>query len=342
MFTFFKSDPIQSWFRAVAATGDDTMIRFAKVSERRAELEWIKVSHAEFDGIGGFADILRGQGVEVEELPKNERIQEASWWPFLKSLPKHFASRRASQEILKWKDLGRERRRLSDEALPDPVRAWHVFSEEETESLKKRARALGVSLNAVLLKMLDGAVRKDLQNEKAVIPWMVPVNLRGPLRRERDTQNHSSYLSIKVTAEGGSGEVQREINDKLSTGEHWANWKSYALGAVIPACLKRKIVRKGRATAEWNLGVFSNLGVWDLEDGVQDPERQGGWLFVAPVLRFLPFSAGVVTFQGRLSMTVQAHPDLTTSQEVVEQWLGDWRASMLGEIQEGISIVSCQ
>jgi len=75
---------------------------------------------------------------------------------------------------------------------------------------------------------------------------------------------------------------------------------------------------------QWNLGGFSNLGDWDSEKKITNPQCAGGWLFSPPVLRCQLIGAGCVTFQNRLSLTIQAHPDLTTSPSVPKRWVQDW------------------
>lgn len=327
--SILKPDPIKPWFEAVEATGDYVMIRFGQVKPGSDMVDWLDVPHAEFDGIGGFANILRGRGVELENLPTNQNLKSPSWLPFLKSLPKQLKSRKK----LEWKNRG-ESFQLGTGDLPVPATSWHVFSEEETELFRKASREKGVTLNSFLLKQLDSALREDLVNSRAGIPWMIPVNLRGQIVRTRDIDNHTSYLSVKVKPDESVKDVHSEIYRKLSTGEHWANWKAYAATRFVPAFLKRLMVRSGRATSEWNLGVFSNLGNWDPEKEIQNEEVSGAWLFGAPVLSFQTVSAGAMTFQGKLGLTIQVHPELTTSREIVDRWMEDWKTILMAGIGE--------
>jgi hypothetical protein len=75
---------------------------------------------------------------------------------------------------------------------------------------------------------------------------------------------------------------------------------------------------------EWYLGGFSNLGDWDAEKKITAPDCLGGWVFTPPVLRCQLLGAGCVTFQNRLSITIQVHPELTTSSAVPEAWVKNW------------------
>jgi len=324
----FKSDPIKPWYEAIGQTGDYVMIRFGRIKPGASNVEWVSVSHSEFDGIGGFASLLREKGVEMEDLPINTHLQEPSWKPFLKSLPKLLSPRRK----LEWREFPRDEVSESED-LPDPVLAWHVFSEEETIQLRGVARQCGVTVNSFLMKRLDEVLRKDQIDPKAVVPWMVPVNLRGPLERENDTENHSSYVSVRIDPEEGEQDLHREIYRKLELGEHWANWKSYSATRLIPAFVKRALIRSGRAMAEWNLGLFTNLGVWDPDCEISHEDFVGSWMVAATVLRCQSVGAGLMTFQGRLSLTIQAHPDLTTDQSIPDGWMADWIAATRRKMQ---------
>ena len=84
------------------------------------------------------------------------------------------------------------------------------------------------------------------------------------------------------------------------------------------------MLAKELAMSQWNLGSFSNLGDWDSEKRLTQPEFAGGWLFAPPVLRCQLIGAGCVTFQNCMSLTIQAHPELTTNPEVTRAWMHNW------------------
>jgi hypothetical protein len=88
--------------------------------------------------------------------------------------------------------------------------------------------------------------------------------------------------------------------------------------------MKVFLINHDLAMSQWNLGSFSNLGDWDPEKTITQHECKGGWLFAPPVLRCQMIGAGCVTFQNRLSLTIQAHADLTTSPEVTRTWVDNW------------------
>jgi hypothetical protein len=88
--------------------------------------------------------------------------------------------------------------------------------------------------------------------------------------------------------------------------------------------MRRYLLDKELAMSQWSLGGFSNLGDWDPEKNIVQPGCGGGWLFCPPVLRCQLVGAGCVTFQNRLSLTIQTHPELTTEPEVPKGWVQNW------------------
>ena len=153
---------------------------------------------------------------------------------------------------------------------------------------------------------------------------MIPVNLRGKVKRDTEFENHSSYVSVRVGAYETVYDVHRNIYTALASGEHWANWFPYKSSIILPAAARRFAIKIERAIAQWNLGGFSNLGDWDPEKKIRQQDCEGAWLFAPPVLRCQMIGAGCVTFQNHLSLVIQVHPELTTSSAVPKDWLTGW------------------
>jgi NRPS condensation-like uncharacterized protein len=214
--------------------------------------------------------------------------------------------------------------RVETAAQPAPAVAWHVFDEATTARIRQFCRGDGVTVNTFLLKHLTTAIRPFLEDQSAVVPWMIPVNLRGKVVRDRDTANYTSYVSVKVWPGEAAQSIHRNVYAALEQGGHWANWYAYDLGRFATHGMRKFLLKHELATAEWNLGGFSNLGEWDAGREIRQPECLGDWLFCPPVLRFQLVGAGCITFQNRLSLLVQAHPELTTSATVPRTWVGNW------------------
>jgi NRPS condensation-like uncharacterized protein len=313
------TDPIAAWFVAVQSLGDYIGIRFGHLPNGTKEPEWIFLPHTHADGIGGLAEILRGRGAGLERLPQIKHPLSPSWTAILRAIPKYVAPR----QRVRWAPLEQGVGR-ADSSQPSRAVAWHIFDEGSTTQIKRVCRKIGVTVNSFLLKHLTKAIRPFLEDQSSVVPWMIPINIRGKVDRGRDTDVHTSYVGVRVRSYETVQDIHRNIYAALNTGEHWANWQMYLLGRYTSAAMRNYIVAKELGTSQWNLGSFSNLGDWDPEKKITAPDCQGAWLFCPPVLKCLLVAAGCVTFQNRLSLTMQAHCSLTTSPAVTKTWMQNW------------------
>ncbi|MEM7203671.1 MAG: hypothetical protein AAF628_25630 [Planctomycetota bacterium] len=328
-----ERDPIRPWYEAIEAEGDYHTFRFCRVTPDD-RVEWHRVSHKRHDGIGGFVHLLRAKGIDPV-LPRGlSRGPRPSWWPFLRGLPAFLAPRRG----LAWRAGLRVGAAPEAGALPDPAAAWHVCSQAETDALRAASRSAGVTLNTFLLKHLDVAVRGDLADSAATIPWMVPVNLRGRIHRADDTSNHSSFLSVRVSPQSSLREVHADVQQGLAGGAHWGPWKTYAATQWLPQWLKRRIVRADRVITPWHFGLFSNLGEWDAAHAIRHAEVGGAWVLMATVLRCQPVGAAAMTFQGRLGLSIQVHPTLTRLAAVPRGWMAKWLAGAHAAIDAPVAV----
>ncbi|SPE54358.1 hypothetical protein SBV1_1860006 [Verrucomicrobia bacterium] len=315
-----RTDPISSWFHVAEQLGEYIGIRFGRVPAGAVEPEWMFVRHSDFDGIGGFAELLRRRGADLPRLAQLRHPAKASRLRLLRALAKYLKPR----QKLRWGDIERGPAMSSSPSQPPRAVAFHLFDDASTTQIRRVCRKNAVSVNSFLLKHLTKAVRPFLQDQAAVVPWMIPVNLRGKVTRERDTANFTSYVGVKVCSYESVNDIHLKIYAALGRGEHWANWYAYKLGGLLTTRMKRWLIVKELAMSQWNLGSFSNLGDWDPERTISQADCEGGWLFAPPVLRCQLLGAGCVTFQNRLSLTIQVHPDLTTSAAVPQAWIQAW------------------
>ena len=312
-------DPIKPWFDACEELGEYIGIRFGRVPPGMKEPTWFFLKHTEYDGIGGFAKLLRDRGANIPRLPHAKHPSSPSRWPMIRMFPKLLLPK----ERVEWGKTTNDGSRSMDAGMPQAV-AWHVFTEAETFQIRRVCRRLGVTVNSFLIKHLTKSVRPFLADESSMVPWMVPVNLRGKVVRESDTANYSSYVGIKVQSYETVYDIHRHIYRALGRGDHWANWYSYESGRLMTQGMRRFLVAHDMAMSQWNLGSFSNLGDWDPEKKIKQSECEGRWLFAPPVLRCQMVGAGCLTFQNCLSLVIQLHPDLTTNPEMSRDWIRGW------------------
>jgi hypothetical protein len=327
-----RTDPISPWFFVCEELGEFIGIRYGRVAPAATEPEWIFVRHTDFDGIGGFAEILRRRGADIPKLAQIKHPALPSWFCLLRAVPKLLKPR----QRINWGDIERGPIISSSTTQPPLAVAWHIFDEHSTTQIRRLCRKNGFTVNSFLVKHLTKAIRPFLQDQAAVVPWMIPINLRGKVVRARDTANFTTYVGIKVRSYETVSDIHRSIYAALGRGEHWANWYAYEPGRLASRSVKKYLLNHDLAMSQWNLGSFSNLGDWDPEKSVSQSECEGGWLFAPPVLRCQMLGAGCVTFQNRLSLTIQAHPDLTTSPAVPQAWIQNWVKEIEIDVASGM------
>ena len=310
---------VAPWFYAAEELGEHIGIRFGIIKDETKRPEWIFLPHTEVDGIGGFALLLRQRGAHLQTLPQIRHPSAPTLFHLLGELPQYLKPRRP----VSWSPSIRDRKEKVRREEPKAV-AWHVYGESETRAIKSACRRMGVTVNSFLLKHLSRAVRPCLDDQSSATPWMVPVNLRGKVSREDDSENFTSYVSVEVLSYDNVHDVHRKIYNALDRGEHWANWYAIHLGFLMTQSMRRYLLAAGRATSRWFLGAFSNLGDWDPDARIAEDACRGAWLFAPPVLRSQMLGAGCVTFQNRMSLTLQTHPELTASPEDAWRWVEQW------------------
>ncbi|MGA9451547.1 MAG: hypothetical protein WBW41_09435 [Verrucomicrobiia bacterium] len=314
-----KTDVMKLWFLAAEELGEFIGIRFARIAPGATEPEWMFPRHADYDGVGWFAENLRRRGAMLERLPTIRHPASPSKLALLQILPKYLKPKHR----LKWRPLERGSAAPNLSGPPSAV-AWQLFDEEATMQIRRVCRNLEVTVNSFLLKHLTKAIRPFLEDQSAAVPWMIPINLRGKVKQVRETANYTSYIRTEVQSYETVHDIHRKIYAALCRGEHWANWQTFQLGRFLTAGMRRYLVATELATPQWNLGAFSNMGDWDPNKEINQPECLVGWLFCPPVLRFQQVGVGCMTFQNRLSLTIQTHPELTTDPKVPQTWIQDW------------------
>jgi NRPS condensation-like uncharacterized protein len=312
-------DPINPWFFAAEELGEYIGIRFGHIAPGKTEPEWTFLRHTDFDGIGGFAHILRRGGAKLGRLPQIKHPAAPSLFSLLRIASKFLQPR----QRVKWLPMNNGSQ-TSNKLQPPPAVGWHVFNESETMQMRSICRKAGVTVNSFLLKNLTKAIRPYLEDQSSMVPWMIPVNLRGKVIRDRDTANFSSYISVKIQSYETVHDIHRNIYNALGRKEHWGNWYAYQLGRFTTHGIRKLLIKNELATSQWNLGGFSNLGDWDAEKEITDSDCLGAWLFAPPVLRFQKIGAGCVTFQNQLSLMIQAHPEITTNPAICKSWIQNW------------------
>lgn len=300
-------------------------ILYGRLPDADGQVEWFHVSHLESDGIGGFARMLEKQGIHVTHLPSVAVPCRGVIGP----LWRYWQQRRGVTSSVRRQDWSQQP--VPPHQIPGD-RAWHLFSEAQTQALLEACRRENITVTSLLLKLLDDAVRPQLGIPDAAIPWMVPVNMRSDGRVGSATcyANHVSCIDVLVAPQDTPQGIHRQLRDRLERGEHRATCLLMGLGKFFSQKCRQRLLARDRAKSTGTVGAFSNLGNWSPPGSQRSSD---GWLFCPPLGGGQRLAAGCVTFQGRLGLVIQAHPDPVSGEKFAQGWLARWLDLISAQVQ---------
>lgn len=323
-----EQDPPGLWYSLLEREHGEYMgIRFGRASLSSGEVEWMDLPHRLYDGVGGLWELQRrcygADGAAPMPAPRERHRpgQLGSWGLFLR-----FAAR-PQPRAAPWLSFDPAWRGSSPERSRPSSLSWCVLDPEQTRALIERARSMGVSVTSLLLCGLGRAIVPSLDLTRGPVRWVVPVNMRGAITREPATANHSAYVYAETPPRGSVQDIERSLRISLDREDHFAAWHGFTLGSALGTWGLGRVIEAGFRYGPTWIGVFSNLGVWP--ERADSHGRDETWIFCPPVPRNQPLGAGVLTWHGRMSLALQAHPALRADREEVARWLDAWVASAL-------------
>lgn len=307
-------DWVGKWYALQEERGEFARIRFGLLEEGR-EPVWFAVPHQEADGIGAFAGLLRTLGYGAfDALPQ---IRHAD-----RSTGQRRRIARPAVQVAVWRDIDVDwTGGLPEAACPRAV-CWSSLSADQTQHLQQVARDSGASLNSLALWALNHAVAPWLADGMGAPLWSMPVNLRGAVAAASDIANQFAIIDIELDHEKTAvpQQVHAVVGQLLAQGAHWQAWDAWSIGERVGEEGMRMLYEKSLRSGRTKTGIYSNLGTWD--DGNTAPAAD--WVFLAPVTKEVPFAACLLTWRGRLTAAVQAHPALSTDPQQARVWLQAW------------------
>lgn len=309
-----KRDWVAEFFCAMRDCGEDMSIVYGEKrgTSPHSEPRWFLLPHDKFDGMSGLGHLLREQGSPVDSLP----VLRGDRFSVLRAVRGLFA-------VLPVLGVMRRQWRKFDGSrqvgfLPAQERvAWKLFTVEQTQAIIAAAQAERVTVNTYLLYHLDAVVANSALSSAASRRWMIPVNLRGAVTREREDSPHMSFLAVDVHGDTSPRRIQSQITRLKERACHWGSWVALHIGRLVGAEAMRRDIRNREKKQHGWTGIFSNLGVWKVPDS-------GSWVFCPAIARSYPVGAGCVTINGRMSLTLQLHDgfdeNLQTTRKLLEAW----------------------
>jgi len=313
-----KKDWIAEFFCAMRDCGEDVSIVYGEYKgAAHAQPRWVLLPHDKFDGMSGFGHVLRAQGCRVDALPELRGDQ----YSFLRAVRGFFA-------VLPVLGIKRREWRKFDGSralafLPAEERvAWKMFTVEQTQAIVAAAKKEGVTVNTYLLFHLDATLASSGLTAAQSRRWMIPVNLRGAVKREVEDSPHMSFIAVDVASDGSPSQLQTQVTGLKQRACHWGSWAALHIGKLVGAKAMRSDIRNRESKQHGWTGIFSNLGIWKVADG-------GSWIFCPAITRSYPVGAGCVTLNGRMSLSLQLHDGFNESLQTTCRLLEAWTDACL-------------
>jgi hypothetical protein len=303
------------WFKLVEETWGEYVGMRGGLLQPDKSTKWTFLSHADYDGLGGFVHLLRGSANGRTIAVPVRRSSKPSWLvrtgAFLRLLAQPIVPAAA------WK--GMDPLVSSRRDAPGTAFATELLDPVRTQALSRNARSLGVPLNRLLLAALARASQGELGDGPA--RWMMPVNMRGPVSLPNDTANQTGYLQIEVAADATPAMVQEGVKAALRRREQWATWTFLNLGRFVGYWGMRRIYKLQMSRFEGRpfVGSFTNLGTW---------QGHGVWFVAPPVAQTCPVGAGAIICDGQLSLTIEAHPTMAGGSDWSRSLMDRWAAEL--------------
>jgi hypothetical protein len=279
-------------------------------------IAWTYMPHASYDGLGGFVHLLRQETGFADIRIPVRRSRKPTWLQRMAALLRVLAEKPRTPAVWKSQDL--TWRQQSAEPCAGTAIATVLFDTDRTRRLEGKARKLAVSVNDLILSALARASQSELSDGPLV--WMMPVNLRGPVALARDTANHTGYLQIVLGRDATPAQAREQVKEGLRRRMHWGSWTLLNAGRIFGYSGMRRIyqLQLARYKGRPFVGAFSNLGCW---------EGYGQWFVCPPVTLTCPVGTGAIICNGKLSLTLEAHPSISSdpawARGLMDRWVAE-------------------
>ncbi len=320
-----KIDWVGKWFGVLQELGELVYIPFGKLTSDHNDLEWIFLPHEKYDGVGGITHLLRNEGYSIEHLPEMKDPKPPGF--LMACLAYLRAAYESRYRYMPWKKY-------------DPTKtgkflgiAWHRFTEEETKQISVKAKELGISSNTLLFWNLDQAILPLFKTQNFDRQWMVPVNMRGGVKRTRETSNHSSFFGVSVSPGDSVKELHRKIHQQIKRNMHWGNWYFILTGKFLGLNGMRKSLARYRKKGHTWVGIFTNIGKWPNEDSETTSAVTTIWMVAATVTQGHPLAGACLTWKGQIGITLNFHPSLGMELNEFQAYMHTWKESVLSYIK---------
>ncbi len=286
-------------FRLLDELGEPMDIGFRRIRlGDGAVVDAEDIRHEDHDGVGAFTALLEDRGFVIDSMPTVGDPRPPGFFTKLLLLRAYLGVIRGWPQ--QWK---REPDWAQKTGGPSPALAY--FDVATTSALVSSLKASSASVTAGVVAALDVVCADALLAADSPRRWMVPVNMRTSTTKVYD--NAVTSLLVPFPSSLSPSAVQAQLKDMLARRFHWGTTLVSAFFSRLSHDrLKRSLTRFDPKKTIFgyvsNVGVFPGKGVVDV-----DGDDASSWGILPPVGRRGPLASVLLTYRGRLSVSLHAH-----------------------------------
>lgn len=304
-------DPLSFWYKSLESLGESVVFNFGTKSN--SGMDWDFYKHESFDGLSAITDYFQKKFNQTIEVPK---LHESFGPPgFFKGIIGGI-NYQINRDLPKFEWKHRDFSKGITFSKQEKQIITLEFSPKESKELFKKLKETKTNFNCLCMLLLNQFIVENfIKSHQGKFLWMLPVNMRGHLGDDFQTNNQSSYLDL-VLEEGESPEsLRQKMINKMNRKEHWYVWygarmipKHFSENAFMT--IKKHLLNGGPPY----MGNFSNLGRFNLPVEIEKPI-----FFGTNVTRVRPIGIGLLSVNDHLTLTMQFHETLGLKNEEVKE-----------------------
>lgn len=287
-------------------------------------VDWKSWPHADADGIGGFANILRPLGFPCNPLPVCNETREPSWLEIISAGLAH--PRESAPKRVNWKKTYPYA--ASDKRFPEVSFLDHA----QTAALKAKAADSGEGLGNIVFAAMSRVIAEQMINGAEPFHWFMGVNVRGAAKIADESFNQASGISLLVQPDSDAEHWREQVRLALKSKRHWLTWKLAHLGQYI-GDVGISLMYRLSSKNSFYAGSCAHMGDWPLNDK-RNPEINDNRLLcgVGPGTENYPINASMIGWNGMTALVLKIHPVICENQSQTRELVDAWQNEVLRQI----------
>lgn len=302
-------------YLVIEEQGDPINMIIGRYHRDTDNIDWYIRPHSQSDGIAAMTDLLIGDGFTIKTQPHRKKAWKPGFFQSIVLFIRHLATIRYHAYSWSHREPKKRGNALCFTAAFYDKGVW--------TKLTRHAHKQKVSVNSVMLSALNQACCECLLTSlPSKTTWAIPVNMRGVVTEGSDSGNVTSNITVRISPNATSLELDRKFKTGFKKGLHWGAWIfSYVISMAGKPGL-RLVLGKGKAG--W-MGVFSNMGKWPGSAATGTIDDNITYFGGPPVNLLMPICSTCLIWNNRMTVSLQLHPSISSSpddtQRTMERWV---------------------